>query len=363
LEAESAQAQILNDLASAYALSGQPRRAVPLFLASNEPDEKNGNKRGVAIGLGNVAQFQWAIGALAQAQRNLRHSSDLFREIEYVYGEGVGHAELGHLLIYTGLWGNAENEFSKAIELFEKGNNIQYIGVVWSYRALHCLLMAREAVVSDQSYPTGTMSVIGYYQSAVEHAKRALELADETTRTRMEVPRDYIHAHWLLGAAYRALGACPEWNTAGAQSKDDLARAETHLGEALRRCRAINLVEVEADILLELAKLRHAQGEPPEAQRLANEALLITERSGYVLQGADVHLFLAVLAENREKRIESSEWGGRETALEHAKQAHQLATGWEMVDGKQVYDESGEYVYKVAYDEAGAMIQRMKDER
>ncbi len=43
------------------------------------------------------------------------------------------------------------------------------------------------------------------------------------------VERDYVRAHWLLGAAYRLNG--------------DLAQAEQHLSEALTRCRNINMVE------------------------------------------------------------------------------------------------------------------------
>jgi len=52
----------------------------------------------------------------------------------------------------------------------------------------------------------------------------------------------------------------------------------------------------EADIRLEVSKLRHTQGNPTEALRLAQKALNITERSGYVLQGADVNLWFAELA-------------------------------------------------------------------
>ena len=95
--------------------------------------------------------------------------------------------------------------------------------------------------------------------------------------------------------------------------------------------------------------LRQAQDTAPvsgrgedleEALRLAREALVITERSGYVLQGADVHLFLAQMA------LEDEDKG---TALEHAREARRLAT----CDGPP------DYTYKVAYDEAGALRQRM----
>ena len=58
---------------------------------------------------------------------------------------------------------------------------------------------------------------------------------------------------------------------------------------------------MEADILLDIARLRYAQGDFKDAQEKASEALLITERSGYVLQGADVNLFLAQYALEQEK--------------------------------------------------------------
>ncbi len=103
--------------------------------------------------------------------------------------------------------------------------------------------------------------------------------------------RDYIDAHWVLGAAHRLT--------------PDLSASDHHLNEALRRCRAINSVDSEADILLDLARLRRDQGNLSEACRLAEDARAIATRSGYVLQGADSHLFLAELAQaagNRPRR-------------------------------------------------------------
>ena len=93
----------------------------------------------------------------------------------------------------------------------------------------------------------------------------------------------------------------------------------------------------EANILIDLARLRAATGAPDEAQRLAEDALLITERSGYVLQGADAHLELAKLALAR---------GDKDTAKEYAQKAKDLAT----CDGPP------DYTYKAAYDEAGALL-------
>ena len=110
------------------------------------------------------------------------------------------------------------------------------------------------------------------------------------SHVQITLERDYVRAQWLLGAAYRLNAA---------YQPGDVVQAEQHLTEALTRCRKINAVDHEADILLDLARLRAQsadQDQREEALRLAEEALLITERSGYVLQGADVHLLLAQMA-------------------------------------------------------------------
>ena len=97
------------------------------------------------------------------------------------------------------------------------------------------------------------------------------------------------------------------------------------------------LPEAEADILIDLARLRAATGAADEAQRLAEETLLIADRSGYVLQGADAHLELAKLAKDKP------------TAREHAQQAKTLAT----CDGPP------DYTYQAAYDEAVALLKQL----
>ncbi|MBL0346823.1 tetratricopeptide repeat protein [Candidatus Villigracilis affinis] len=170
---------------------------------------------------------------------------------------------------------------------------------------------------------TNPQSKIVNLKSSIECAQRALELADETARTQSPVPRDYVRAYWLLGAAYRA--------------NNELTLAEENLSKALNLCRQINLVDHEADILLDLARLRYAQGDFKDAQEKASEALMITERSGYVLQGADVNLFLAQYALEQEK--------DKAKAKEYAESALKLA-----------YCDGPPYYYKVAYEEAERML-------
>jgi tetratricopeptide (TPR) repeat protein len=313
LKGESDQAWTLNALANSYSISGQPHRAVGLLEQAKANYEKIGNKGHLAVGVGNLALNQLKIGALRAAEANLRRTIALGREIKDEFKEPVGHRELGRLLGCRGEWADSEAELETALTMFEKRAYVAGQGLVWAYRALRALLLVR--------LPSGSSLVTRH--SPLEAARRALELADEWGRAAYPLERDYVRAHWLLGAAHRVANECDE--------------AESHLHEALERCRRINLVETEADILIDLARLRASTGAADEAQRLAEEALMITDRSGYVLQGADAHLELAKLALAR---------GDKATAREHATEARRLAT----CDGPP------DYTYKVAYDEAGELL-------
>jgi tetratricopeptide (TPR) repeat protein len=317
-----AQAWTLNELANNYSLYGQPRQAVPLFERHIAIREKQGDKKSLAIGLGNLADDQSKTGTLGAAEANLRRRIELCRDIGDEFCEAVGHQELGRLLAYRGAWEEAEEELDAALAIKVWSENAQGHGVNWAYRALRALLLTRAGI------PT----------AALHAAQRALEMADEAARTQYPYARDYVRAYWLLGAAWRVNG-----------NPDP---ADSHLTEALTRCRSINAVDHEADILLDLARLRRDEAQISEvsetseilsddALRLAQEALAITERSGYVLQGADVRLFLAQLALDA---------GDRSSAVEHARLARQLAT----CDGPP------DYTYKVAYEEAGALLERLE---
>ena len=69
-------------------------------------------------------------------------------------------------------------------------------------------------------------------------------------------------------------------------------KVKRHCDGAIIECRKINLVELEASILLELAKLRHLQNRDDESKKLAAEALEIANRCSYILQQADIEQFL-----------------------------------------------------------------------
>jgi tetratricopeptide (TPR) repeat protein len=255
LKDESAQAWTLNSLATCYQLSGQYRRALPLIEMSNKLREKAGDRMNLAMGLVILAVVaQIPIGKLDAAETNLRRSIEICREIMDEFFESDSHLELGRLLMYRGKFEESENEFIIALELFSKLNIVLYQGGVWLYRSFCALLMSSA-------------------EEALEHARKARELFD--ARYEMGI----IRAESLLGAAHLMNGNLPE--------------AEEHLNEALIRNRKINLVGIEPDILLELAKLRFKQNRKPEALKFAQEALQIADRCEYRLRQADIHNFLS----------------------------------------------------------------------
>ena len=256
LKVASAQTWALAVLANSYSLSGKPRKAVPLFELHNHLVEKEGDMENLATGLGNLAfMAQIPFGELKSAELNMRRGIALSSEIKDEFREAPGHLGLGTLFAYQGKFEDSAKELSKALELSVKQQNLQGQCLVWCYRALRALSM------SDA-------------EGALRAAERARELADVE-----KVERDIVLAEWLLGAAHLA--------------KRDLKEAEKHLDEVLVRDRKINLVELEPDILLELGKLRFAQGRKEDALRLANEALVIADRCEYRLKQVDIHNFLA----------------------------------------------------------------------
>jgi tetratricopeptide (TPR) repeat protein len=312
----SAQTWTLNALATSYARSGQPGRAASLVEVFVEMHERGVEepgpytveewKRDLAIGLGNLADYHLKIGALAVAKENWQRSIALCREVRDKLWEAAGHQGLGRLVAYCGMYREADREFIKAERLVE--DNRHNLGRVFEGRSL-------------------SSTLAGDTGSALEFANRAYKFQD-----REQYVWCVVHTEWLRGAALRARG--------------ELAQAEPHLDEALRRCRRINLVELEPDILLELARLRHDQAAPPspspsplgegESLSLAREALSIADRCGYRLVQADCHNFLAQLA---------LEANNLEEARKHATTARERAE----CDGPP-------HRYEVAFQEAERLL-------
>jgi len=93
---------------------------------------------------------------------------------------------------------------------------------------------------------------------------------------------------------------------------NELEAAERCLNEALRRCRTVNMVEMEADILLACARLEWVKnpageldaGKLRQIEETLKEAHQIAERAGYRLTLADIHLLCGqVLIETGQERL------------------------------------------------------------
>ena len=307
LKKESDQAWTLNELARAYSLSGQPRRAVPLFEMHSSLRDQADDKKNLAVNLANLANQQVVLGELAAAERNLRRVIELCREVKEEFGEAVGHQELGPLLTYEGRFDGSAQELETAAKAAKKLGQEQNLGLTEAYRALRSLIM-------------------GDPQAAFEAARQARELADVTSNE-----RDIIRGEWLLGWSCEAL-ASQEPN----QRDHHLAEAEKHLTESLTRCRRINLVELEADILLAWSRWHRTKGEPDPARRDAQQALRIADRCEYRLQQADIHNFAARL---------DLDAGDLASARTHAETAQERA----QCDGPP-------HCYKPALDEAERLL-------
>jgi tetratricopeptide (TPR) repeat protein len=272
LKNPAAQAWTLNALANSYGLSGQSRRAVPLFKMQNTLQEKTGSKVNVAIGLGNLANNQAKLGELAAAEENVRRRIALCRELKDEFEEAVGHQELGRLLAYEGVFDQAAQELDAALGFEVWGRNPQGVGINWAYRAFSALLMDNAP-------------------AALDAARHTLEFWERDATEDYPVERDFVRVQWLLGWAHVALAIVDKSHRA-----EHLAEAETCLTEALTRCRRINNVESEPDILLTWARWHRAKGDRKSARAAALEALSIADRSEYRLVQADCHNFLARLA-------------------------------------------------------------------
>jgi tetratricopeptide (TPR) repeat protein len=152
-----------------------------------------------------------------------------------------------------------------------------------------------------------------------------MSLAEETATSSQSAyqARSLVWVHWLLGAAHLEL--------------QELADAEAHLNKALKRCRHINLVELEPNILLSWARWHHLHRDREQALESADEALSIATRSEYRLKEAEVHNFLAHL------ELDAGE-GAK--AAEHARLAKERA--W--CDGPPL-------CYQPALDEAAGLLE------
>jgi len=396
LKSESAQAWTLAALANSYSLSGEPNKAMPLILRAAKISESANDTRNIAIDLGNAANMaQVQIGKVSAADVHLRNSVAICQEIKDEF-EAIGHQELGRVLVYQGQ-AEAKDELANASRLFEKLHVVQWLSVVSAYHSLGVLLQGRLAEASGGKQKACELSL-----EALQEAHRALEFVEKWAKKEYPMPRDFVRAYWLLGEALvlRTRDGARVENELKIRFYDEyfqeqkeefivkvgseLEAAERCLTEALRRCRAVNLVEMEADILLSSSELEWVKtpaidrevGKLGQINQTLKEAHQIAERSGYRLQLADIHLFCGeILIETGQERLLGL------SAKEHIEKAKEYAKdvstfddlyksrnphfydgieGYEMLKRGMTEKERIENGYFVAYQIAEALEKKLK---
>ena len=261
LEKAGHQAWTLNELANSFALTGRLRRASRLFEKQNELRKQIDDHRNIGIGLANLAiMVEIPLGRLESAHSNVRSAIKVFQDIGERTWEATGRMEKGLLLAYQGEFEESERELALARLEYDRigPNRTNYVTVVRNCDVLRNVLG-------------------GKIEEALEGARKARKVADEVTKGYGAYERDLVRCEWLLGLSMVRLAEKDVL-----KRKDNMQEAETHLGEALTRCRRIGLIELEPDILLAWARLRWENENPVEARALADEALarIIHESSG-----------------------------------------------------------------------------------
>lgn len=305
------QSWVLDALANAYSASGYPEHAVQLLNDSIQIDWVLGEKERLATALWNLAVQQQVLGKLLASEQSLQECIATCKKIADAFDEAKAHQYFALLRSYQGLFEEASQRLQKALSLFKGIDAVAQEGAVWAYQSLCCLLA-------------------GKIPDALAAAKLARELAEVS-----HYERDIIRAEWLLGRTCTRLASIQDERAA-----DYLQQAEWHLREALKRCRQIDMVDYEADLLLSWAHLHHVRGEKKRARACATEALAIANRSDFRVLRADVHNALAFLELGD---------GNRSGAILHAEAALLDAA----CDGQA-------YCYKVAQDEAKRLLNQAK---
>jgi tetratricopeptide (TPR) repeat protein len=291
----------LAELANMYSVLGKPRDAVQLLRRGEKwthTDESQANL------LDNLASQQIRLGDLAAADQSLQRSMKLRLDLNDNFWTAVADSDSALLLTYQGEFVTAESKLKIAQTVFDRygANKTNYVSLVRARRSRLALF-------------------VGDARTALEAAREAGQLANGTACGE----RDIILADWLCGAAL--------------VHDKHFDAAAGHLDAALTRSRRINMVDYEAELLLEWARWHRSRGDTEQAHSHADEALTIADRCEYRLSQADIHNFLARFAmDARDNSL----------AREHAVIAKERA--W--CDGPP-------HCYKPALDGAEAMLKEL----
>lgn len=315
---EHSQSALLNDIALAYGKVGDLTRCVDLLqrvlsinkvLARKHADVKplrSIAEHEFALGLENLGIRWMQLGQLKTASEAFKRSKKLYSQTRDVFAMALLDMYEGELFMYGGQVRKAKRHLQQSLAWCARASYLEgECDVLNQFSRL--ALMQEDAPAS-----------LGYAQQAFQKLK---DLAP-SGRYRFL----YVHTMYSLGSAKLML------------NEVDAALAD--LTEALNMSRGIRLVEFEAQIILEHAKAGLVRGAFDEANRLATMALEIAKRSGYRLQLAEIHNFLAKLSLKK---------NDLPNVRQHAQAAQRLAAC-------DVDPASSRHYYVAAFAEAGRIL-------
>lgn len=270
--------RVLNGLGHGYRLTGQPRRAIPMYRRHIGVSSQANDKVGIIIGLGGLSAALQLSGALCESEIAVRRALVLTHKRHERFYEATSLYFLGLTLMMRGEANESEIALQRSSRIFVTRSNRQAEGVIKCDLAQKALWL-------------------GEFAAAQLLANRAWELAHIEN-----LEREFIYSARRQGEA--ALGL------------SDFALAGERLHHGLTRARIVNFVEEELPALVALAELRRRQGDLKAAREFLDDVWELAERGPYPLIHANACNVLA--------QVELDE-GNREKAVEAATRAYQLA--------------------------------------
>lgn len=311
--------------------------------------------------LQNVGTYHAYLGNPRASVEFLRRAAVVVTSLSSI-ARGDIYADLGYCLMHLGQLEEAEENFKEMASAYEKDGRHDRaafhswrLAELWGYLGWFRAAQRRmdECLAFSRRISYNGMGDGGALPSAIRlsllqgNTARAASLAERLAQIMSADSRwgglavAAVEARWVTGATELAQG--------------NVDRAETLLTESLNLCRQINLLDYEARILLECARVYEAkakatsnQGERAEcvqeALHLAKEGLTIAEWCDYRIQRADFELLLAEL-----HLIE----GQREVARECAAAAQKTAACG-------VNPRTNAYFYRPVYEKTAELLRGFK---
>ncbi|HWT02843.1 MAG TPA: toll/interleukin-1 receptor domain-containing protein [Pyrinomonadaceae bacterium] len=319
LSAPSHQTWNLLYAAMCFEKTGRPQAGLSLLERAIELNRATGDKFNLASTQVPFAMLCCDVGNLEAAYTSINESVGILDVVGDSNWQGISHRCRGRALMLCGNFAGALEDLELAETVYTPPRRFEHgLSVLNAIKAQIHLL---------QKMP----------EKALEYVRLAGHFSCQGSYIRESISADLLMGMSLIETIARESIGLDELTFRF--DSDQQAEIERHLGEALTRCRRINLMEIEADILLAWARWYRVSDNLQEAHTHAEEALGIADRCEYRLKQADIHNFLARLA---------LDVGDRQGAREQAEIARERA--W--CDGPP-------HCYRPALDEAEGVLREL----